>query len=132
MMKQFQEARAKMDKEILAILDDTQKQRLKELWVQRAGNGILGNEDIQKELGLSDEQKTKIKDLQAKQREANQQIMERSRNQEIEREEARSLQDKNNKILNEELGKVLTADQAAKLKSMGGAPFKFEENPGGN
>lgn len=131
MMKQVQEMMKKADKEALAVLDDSQKKRLKELWIQRSGNRIVANEDMQKELGLSDEQKSKIKGLQDAQNAANQEIFQKMQNGEIDRTEIRPLMEKNNKALDEELGKVLTADQSAKLKAMGGTPFKFDEDNGG-
>lgn len=130
MMKQVQEMMKKADKEALAVLDDGQKKRLKELWVQRSGNRVVTNEDMQKELGLSDGQKQKIKSLQDAQSAANQEIFQKMQNGEIDRSEIRPLMEKNNKALDEELGKVLTADQASKLKAMGGTPFKFDEDNG--
>lgn len=128
-MKKRNEAEAKLLKE---VLDEAQNKRLKELWVQRAGNSIILNADIQKELGLSEDQNKKAKDLQAKQVEANQSIIQRARDGEIEFSEVRTLIEKNAKALNEELGKLLTKEQAEKLKAMGGAPFKFDaDNIGG-
>ncbi len=126
-LKKRQEAEEKALKE---ILEEAQQKRLRELWLQRQGNGAISNEAIQKELGLSDDQKKKIKDLQAKQQAANAAIREKMMSGEIDRSEIMPLMEKNTKILNEEYGKLLTEEQAAKLKSMQGAPFKFE-NPGG-
>ncbi len=124
MMKKRQEAE---DVALKEILDETQRTRLKELWIQRLGNSAIANADIQKELGLSDEQKEKVKALQAKQQEATRAIFEKVQSGEIERSEARPLREKNTKILNEEMGKVLNEEQAGKLKKMGGVAFKFDE-----
>lgn len=130
MMKEFQEAAKKADQQALALLDDTQKKRLKELWIQRSGNRIVMNEEIGKELGITDAQKAKLKELNEAQNQANQEIFEKMRNGELDRSELRPLMEKNNKALGEEIGKVLTADQRAKLKAMGGAEFKFDEDTG--
>lgn len=118
------------EKKVNDVLDDPQEKRLKELSIQRQGNSAIMNEDVQKELALTDAQKAKVKELQTKQQEAMQATMEKMRNGEIERDQIRDIMSKNQKIMNDELGKILTTDQAAKLKTMGGAPFKFEE--GGN
>lgn len=118
------------DKEVKAILDETQKARLHELWIQQQGNNAIANETVQKELAMTDEQKAKVKSLMDKSQEANRAMMERVRNQEIDFQQVRETSEKNGKVLKEELGKILTTDQAAKLKKMGGAEFKFE-NAGG-
>lgn len=128
MMKQMQERMKKADTEALALLNDGQKKRLKELWVQRSGNRIVTNEDVAKELGLTDDQKGRIRDLVNAQQQAMNEIFEKMRNGELDRSEMRPLMDKNNKALEEEIGKVLTDGQKSKLKEMGGAPFTFDED----
>lgn len=115
----------KAEKDALTVLDDSQKKRLKELWIQRSGNRVVTNEDIQKELGMTDDQKSQIKKLMTAQEEANAEIRQKMMNGEMDRSEIRPLMEKNNKALDAELGKVITKDQADKLKAMGGAPFKF-------
>lgn len=132
MMAEMQKMQAENNKVTLAVLDDTQKKRLKELAVQRMGNGVAANAEMQKELGITDDQKAKIKDLQAKQQEANQAVMQKMRDGEIQREELQGIMQKNTDIYNAELGKILTDAQKAKIKEMGGKPFKFvEQQPGG-
>lgn len=128
MMKEFQEAAKKAEKEALAVLDDKQKARLKELWIQREGNNVVTNEDIQKELGFSEEQKGKVKSLQDASRQAMSEIFQKMQNGELDRSEMQPLMEKNQKAMSDELGKVMTADQAAKLKAMRGAEFKFDED----
>lgn len=127
----MQQAMAEREKKTLAILTAEQGKRLKELYIQRVGNRALSREDIQKELGLSADQVAKIKDLNDKQRAANAELQQKMRNQEMDRQEGRDIMAKNQKTLEEEIGKVLTSDQADKLKSMRGAEFKFDED-GGN
>lgn len=123
MAKRMKEA----DKNVNAILTAEQQTRLKEIWVQVTGNGVILNEDMQKELAITDAQKKQIKDLESKQQEAMQAVMEKMRNQEIEREEVQTIMKKNSDAMNKELGKLLTAEQAAKLKTMAGKPFKADE-----
>jgi Spy/CpxP family protein refolding chaperone len=119
------------DKALKGILDAGQQKRLRELWIQRMGNGAIMNADLQKELSVTDEQKAKIKDLQTKQQQAGQSLREKAQNGEIDFSQIREIMQKNQKVMNEELGKLLTKDQADKLKTMGGGAFKFEDNDGG-
>ncbi|MBS1721997.1 MAG: hypothetical protein JSS66_03200 [Armatimonadetes bacterium] len=125
-----QQRQMEREKAILDVLDAGQVKRLRELYVQRVGNRVALRKDFQDELGLSDGQRQQITDLQAKQREANASVMEKMRNGEIDRDQIRDIMQKNDKALDEEIGKIFTAEQAGKLKTMAGAPFKFEDNNG--
>lgn len=109
---------------ISAILTPDQEKRLEELRIQWAGPQAATLPDVQSALGLSDDQKAKIKDLQSKMAEANRGLGEKVRNQEIEMADARASMVKNNETFKTEVEKVLTADQQAKLKAMGGAELK--------
>lgn len=131
MMAAFQKMQAENTKETMAVLTDDQKKRLKELAIQRMGNAAIANADLQKELGVTDDQKAKIKDLQDKQQAANTSLFEKMRNQEIEREQFQESMRKNTEAMNTELGKIMTADQKAKLATMSGKPFKFVEQQRG-
>ncbi len=109
-----------------AILTPEQETRLEELRVQWAGPRAATLPDVQAALALSDDQKAKIADLMTKQGEANRGLFEKMRNQEIEPADFQSTMQKNNDILKTEIEKVLTADQNAKLKTMGGKELKME------
>ena len=109
---------------IAAILKPEQVTRLSEIGYQLQGNMALMQADTQKALGLDEKQIASIKDLQAKQQEAMQALMQKMRDQELTREELQEKMTKNTDIMKAELGKILKADQAAKLKAMGGTkPF---------
>jgi hypothetical protein len=75
---------------------------------------------MQKELAITDKQKEDIKALQTKQQEANMALREKLNNQEITREDAQASREKNNKIMDEQLGKLLTTEQADKIKALKG------------
>jgi hypothetical protein len=128
MQKRMQEQREQQQKDLAAILTADQVKRLAEISLQLRGNDAILDEKVQKDLGITTEQKQKIEDLQKKQREANQGLMEKMRNNEIPQEDARKTLQANQKAFQEELGKVLTADQAGKLKTMQGKPFKADPN----
>lgn len=130
MRKQMEAQNAKMQEEVNKILDKSQQLRLKEIGIQLQGNRALLNPEIQKELGVTAAQKASIDSLMAKQQQANESIMEKMRNQEIDREAAMEARRKNDEALAAELGKVLTQAQQDQLKKMGGAPFKADPQPG--
>lgn len=127
----MREAMAKRNAEILdklgKILDANQMKRLKEIRIQLAKNGAITHADVAKDLGITEAQKTKIADLQQKQREANMSL----RQEGLGREEMMAAMQKNNEALNTEFGKLLTPEQAAKLKEMGGKEFKADPPQGG-
>lgn len=126
MRKMFEESTKKQNEAIAKILTPAQIARLKQIRVQLSGSRIIMDAEIQKELGVTAEQKAKIDGLQAKQRDANAAIMEKVQNQELSREEATAAREKNNKILEDEIAKVLTDAQKAKLKEMAGPKFEAE------
>ncbi|WP_025228529.1 Spy/CpxP family protein refolding chaperone [Fimbriimonas ginsengisoli] len=118
-------------KEINAILDADQQKRLKEIFVQFQGNAIAGNADYQKDLGITDDQKAKIAELQKKQGEAMQALFQKMRDQEIDRQGFTEATEKNTKIMNDEIGKILTDDQKKKIADWSGKPFVKKDQPGG-
>lgn len=128
MRKEFAETAKKAEKEALAVLDEKQRARLRELWIQREGNNVVANEDMQKDLGFSDDQKAKVKALQEASRQAMAEIFQKMQNGELDRSEMRPLMEKNQKAMAEELGKIMTSEQAAKLKALAGPEFKFDED----
>lgn len=126
MQKMMTDMMAKAKKDAAAILTADQNKRLHEIWIQVSGNAVILDEGVQKDLGITDAQKAKIKDLQTKQNDANQAVFEKVQNGEIDRSEIQGIMKKNSDALNAELGKVLTDDQKNKLKAMSGKPFKAD------
>lgn len=127
----MQKMQAENNKATLGVLTDDQKKRLKELAIQRMGNAAITHAEVQKELGMTADQTAKIKELQDKQTAANTVLREKMMNQEIEREQFMESSRKNTEVMNTELGKIITADQKAKLTTMGGKAFKFVEQQRG-
>lgn len=119
-----------LEEKLRGILSPEQSKRLLEIRVQLAKNHAILNEDVAKELGLSDDAKKKAQDLVANANKANGEVRQKINNQEIERADGMAIVEKNNAALETELGKLLTADQAAKLKAMGGAEFKAQPQQG--
>jgi len=117
--KKMQEVMAKVQeqnqKDLDGILTPEQSKRLRELVVQRSGNAVANDPSFQKDLGITDDQKAKLADLQAKQREA---MMSLFQNQDMSREDRQAAMEKNAKIMTDEIGKILTDDQKAKIKDI--------------
>ena len=119
-------------KAVAGILDQTQLKRFKELSLQQMGAMALLRPSVGKELGITEEQRTKLQDIQREQMrtmlqrggqggpggwqmtpEERQQRMQQFREAQAKTQEA---------MLN-----VLTAQQKAKWTQMIGKPFKFPE-----
>ena len=126
MMAEIEKGLKEADEKVNAILTADQKKRVKEISIQLAKNSAILNEDIQKELGISKETVDKAKALQDGANKANGDVRTKMRDQEIDRADGQAIIEKNNKALEDELAKLLTPEQAAKLKAMGGAEFKAE------
>jgi len=127
MMKAMQEKQTGWQKEADAVLTPEQKARLEQINVQIQGNSIILDPKYQEKLKVSEDQKTKIKDLQSKQQEASRSLMEKMRNQEMDREEAMQAMTKNRDAMNGELGKLLTDEQKKMIADWSGP--KFDRNP---
>jgi len=127
----MQKVGEEVGKEQVAVLTPDQQKRLKEIFVQVRGTQAVLNPEIQADLGISDDQKSKIKDLQERQTKANQELGAKQRDGSLSQEEAQAERQKNTKVLADEVDKVLTDAQKAKLKDMGGKPFTADAPGGG-
>lgn len=128
MMKAAAERREKTRKDLMDIISEAQLKRVDEIHLQLQGNLAILEADVQKSLGLSSDQTEKIKDLQTKMSEANRGLNQKVRDQEITREDMLAKMKANNDTMKSELGKILTSDQAAKLKAMQGKAFTADED----
>jgi hypothetical protein len=124
---------AEMQKKVDDILTQQQLGRLKQISLQLRGNMALTEPDIQKEVGLSGDQISKIKGLQETMQQASQSVMEKMRDQSITRDQAMAAFKTNTQAMNDSIGKILTHHQMDKLKELQGAPFKADpaESMGG-
>jgi Spy/CpxP family protein refolding chaperone len=124
MRAEFEKVNKENDKKVAAILTPEQLTRLKQIRIQVMGNSAITDKDVQKDLGLSESQVSQIKKLQEDQQAGMQSMMEAMRDGSMDRDEMRAEMDKRNKKFDADLAKVLTTDQAAKLKELGGKPLK--------
>lgn len=121
------------DKQLAAILDAKQMKRIGEIQIQLDGNRSITREAVQKDLGLSDEQKKMVTDITQKFQQELQTYFEEMRNGGggFDRDAMQAEMKKRTEKLDAELGKVLTAAQTKKLKELGGKEFKKKTGAGG-
>jgi hypothetical protein len=131
---QFEKQQAERAREERAKLADVllpnQLKRLNEIYVQQAGANALFDEEIAKELGINDAQKSKLTAT----RTANQESM-GAQMREIfqgggDRDASRAKIDEIRKANDAKLLAVLTPDQQTKFEQMKGKPFTMPENAG--
>lgn len=135
MQRMFQEHNQAVTKKINAVLTPEQAKRLKEINIQVQGIRAILDPEVQKELGLSVDQKAQIQKAQQENQRAMMEMFQGQRGGggggNVNREAMREARDKMNKQFEDALTKVLTPEQAQKLKEMGGAPFKLAQRGGG-
>jgi Spy/CpxP family protein refolding chaperone len=119
--KKIQEMAKENEKFVADNLKPEQAKRLHQIALQQQGGRAMADEKVAKELNLTDDQKTKIKD-----------ILEDTGNQVRElfqngfSEETRTKMRELNSAATEKVLGILTADQKTKWKEMTGEPFKGE------
>lgn len=124
-MEAFQKSN---DEKIKAVLSTQQWNRLGQIQIQLAGNRAVMMPDVQKALGMTKEQIQQLESLRQNQEAANADLMQRMRDGELDREQMTEISKKNNEIMNAEIAKVITPEQAQALKKLGGEPFKADPN----
>jgi Spy/CpxP family protein refolding chaperone len=120
----------KFDTQLEKILDATQMKRLKQLRTQRMGAAAFSNTEIVTALALTDEQKTKVKEIVAAARPQGGAAAFNPDATAEERQAARAkMQETQAKAL-KDIVALLTADQAKTWADMTGPAFKFPQGRG--
>lgn len=131
--KKFEEARQAAEKDMNGILSADQSKRLKEITLQQTGPLALARPEVAKEVGLSDDQQAKVKEITDA-------FMSEMRGQFQaggggggDREEARKKMATLRKDTGDKVLAVLKDDQKKAWEKLVGEPFKGEIQPfGGN
>ena len=111
---------AEMDEKVGKAIDEPQLKRLKEIRLQNAGAAGLLDEEVAKTLNITDEQKSKVQEIQQSSFEA----MRQAREQNQGAPEAMIEQmTKLRKEIREKALALLTAEQRKKYDELAGAPF---------
>lgn len=122
-----QAARVRRDaehKQLEAILTADQLKRLDEISIQMQGDQAILSSDVRKQLNFTKDQDAKVKSIQSKYQDAMQTVFTRLRNNEIDHTTAQTAMQTNQKVLGDELHKILTSAQVDQLKALGGKPFQ--------
>lgn len=116
------------EKAVADILNADQLKRFKQLQLQREGVQAFNRKEVAEALKLTDDQKTKIKDIQKKEADDRTAAMQGVDFRNMTPEDRQKLMDKNmemQKASNDQILAVLTDDQKKTWKDMQGEPFKF-------
>ena len=118
----------KADGDYLKTLTPDQSKRLKQLFVQFDGAGVMVRDDFATDIGLTDDQKAKVSKLQTDQGKKIADLFQSGGGDPSSMApEMKKLQDQ----FKVELTGVLTADQKKKLEEMKGAAFEFQKAAAG-
>ncbi len=119
----FENIFKKVEEDVNAILTPGQKTRLREIAVQLAGFSSAAADDVQKKLSITDSQKAKITDLLQRQEKATRDLWTKLEDGEIQFQDVSDGLKKNQQILTEMIGKILTSKQKDQIKKLGGRKF---------
>lgn len=114
--------------ELADVLTADQKKRLLEVLLQQVGYLAVQREDIQDKLGLSEPQRSQVKQAQHDATARLDKIRERMMKEEMSPEERKKISDANIEAHKAAIAAALTDEQRAKFKEMQGAPFEFEKD----
>jgi hypothetical protein len=117
MLGQANQKLAETEQKLIAVLEEQQAIRFKEVRYQVLGMRSLGEPEVQSALALTEEQKTAVTAYEKASREGALSAMRSGPS-------ALANWNKGRDKREEELAKILVPEQEAKLKSMFGAPFK--------
>lgn len=127
MGKEIQKMGEETQKKVDGILLPKQLERVKQIQIQVQGTRALSNADVAKELGLSDEQKEKIKSINEENMKAMRDMFSGGRPSAEDREKMSKAREENQKKLMD----VLTAEQKEKFEKMKGEKFDVSALRGG-
>ena len=130
--KKVEEARQAAEKDMNGILSADQTKRLKEITLQQTGPMALARPDVAKEVGLTDDQQAKVKEI-ADAAAAEMRAQFQAGGAGGDREEARKKREAARKETSDKVLAVLKDDQKKAWEKLVGEPFKGEIQPfGGN
>jgi hypothetical protein len=125
---QMQAQQAEQEKKLQAILNETQWKRFNELRLQQEGVNALMRPEVAKEVGLSEAQTTKLREVQQSSQEAMREAMMAAREGGgMDREGMMAVMEMSRKDTDAKIHAVHNETQRVKWQAMQGKAFKFEE-----
>ena len=126
--QKVQGMRAEVEKQLSQILNEQQMKRLKQIALQVEGYAALERPEIADQVGLTKEQRQKIRDILRQAGEKRREAFQQGRS---DRQAAFQRMREIRQWVDGEIEKLLTAEQKKKWQELVGAPFKFEGGFGG-
>lgn len=124
----MQAQQAEQERKLKAILDAKQWTRFNELRLQQEGVNALLRPDVAKEVGLSEDQTSKLKAIQQSSMDGMREAMMAAREGgDMDREAMQAMMEKSRKDTEAKMLAVLTEPQKLKWTAMLGKPFTFEQ-----
>lgn len=120
--------RAEVEKQLATTLNEQQMKRLKQIALQVEGYAALERPEIADQVGLTKEQRQKIRDILRQAAEKRREAFQQGRS---DRQAAFQRMREIRQWVDGEIEKLLTAEQKKKWQELVGAPFKFEGGFGG-
>lgn len=108
------------------ILTPEQWDRLTGLYIQRAGNSAVMDQEIAKAINLTDSQNASIQQAQQEQRQQMMEMMQEARQNGGDMAAMAEMRSKMQAEMNDKIGGILTSEQKAMLREMRGEPFTFQ------
>lgn len=128
MQKKNKETTEKTDAAIAKVLDKKQRGRLNQLELQQLGVNAFHRPDVAKQLDLTEEEETKMREIEAKDREEGRAASGRGQDlSDEERQEMFTKRMERERKKNADILAVLTEDQQAKWAEMQGEKFDFPQ-----
>lgn len=121
-MEKMRKATAEAEDKLADILDPKQAERLIGLILQREGVRAVNSKMVATKLGITDDQKAKMEELEKQSREKMREMFQGGGGEEM-REKMRAAREETEGKMKE----VLTAAQKDQMESLKGAEFKFPE-----
>ena len=126
--QKVQGMRAELEKQLSQILNEQQMKRLKQIALQVEGYAALERPEVAERVGLTKEQRQKIRDILRQAAEKRREAFQQGRS---DRQAAFQRMREIRQWVDGEIEKLLTPEQKKKWQELIGEPFKFEGGFGG-
>jgi hypothetical protein len=117
----------KVDEEVLKLLDQPQRDRLKQLHLQQHGVTALAQDKLADEVGLEEEQRDLIKHIMDEHRKKQRELVSQLSSGDVTPESLGELMRKLQESIEKDIGLLLTEDQKGKWEKLTGPKFDFKK-----
>ncbi len=122
--KQLQAMREEVEKQLATVLNERQGKRLKQIALQVEGYAALGRPEVAKQVGLTEEQTLKVRDVLQQAREKGRELFQQ---RPPDRQAIRQKLQEIRRWVDEQIQPLLTDEQKKKWQELVGEPFKLEQ-----